>query len=334
MLSAEYGEAVGEHARSDAGGQPFWRTRLAFGRWSGPRVVSRRRLQVILGWLWLLDALLQAEPPNFSHSYPLGDLAQSVMGAPAWENHLIYHVIGPFVAHWPWWNLGAVLVQAAIGIALVRGRVPRLALGLSIAWSAVVWLVGEGLGTVPSGFGLAMFGAPGPAVLYALLAMLAWPTAGQRDVSKPRWTLAWTAAWGTAAALQVAWVYPVAQSWRANFEEVTLGQTNALATISRNLEHAVLLHPLAASVALGVAQAALALGCLLDPVHLRWWLTSAIGLCLVYWISGQMLGGILTWGATDVGTAPLLAALALAAWPKEHRTSSELVSPQAGDEIA
>ena len=68
---------------------------------SSRRLISRRGLQVTLGWLWFLDAVLQLEAPNFARDFPLGDLAQSVMGAPRWENRVVFSSISPFVAHWP-----------------------------------------------------------------------------------------------------------------------------------------------------------------------------------------------------------------------------------------
>lgn len=42
--------------------------------------MGRHQLRVVLGVLWLVDAALQAEPSNFARRYPLGELAQSVMG--------------------------------------------------------------------------------------------------------------------------------------------------------------------------------------------------------------------------------------------------------------
>lgn len=91
------------------------------GRWAERRLIGRRGLRIALGVLWLLDAGLQAEPEKFTRDYPLGTLAQSVMGAPHWVKHSIYAGIDPFVAHWFWWILASTLIQVAIGVCLISG---------------------------------------------------------------------------------------------------------------------------------------------------------------------------------------------------------------------
>ena len=114
-------------------------TRSARPEPPAPRLLTRRGLQKVLGALWLLDALLQLEPPNFARDYPLGDLAQSVMGAPGWENRAIFSGLTPFAAHWPWWNLASALLQGTIGLALVAGVGIRAAQTASRVWSAAIW---------------------------------------------------------------------------------------------------------------------------------------------------------------------------------------------------
>src|SRR5262244_667257 len=56
-------------------------------------------------------------------------------------------------------------------------------LAASIAWSLAVWWLGEGFGGIPAGTASPVNGAPGPVVLYAVLAVLLWP--GDRDPSAP-----------------------------------------------------------------------------------------------------------------------------------------------------
>jgi hypothetical protein len=290
-------------------------------QWSR-RLISRRGLQLALGWLWFLDALLQLEAPNFARDFPLGDLAQSVMGAPGWENRAVFSSIGPFVAHWSWWNLASALLQATISIALIIGYRVRWALVVSIAWSAAIWLIGEGLGMLPTGFAMALFGAPGAAVMYGVLAGLAWPAkpasfAG--DVARRPWAACWSIYWIGAAALQLPFVYATGQVFRAGFQESSSGQRTFLARSSTGVADVVLRHPVAAAVVLGLVELSVALGWLLDRRHPRRWLGLGIGISVAFWVVGQGLGGVLNWGATDPGTAPLVILLALVAWP--HRNS-------------
>jgi hypothetical protein len=284
--------------------------------WPTDRLLTRRALQVCLGWLWLLDAGLQAEPANFSAHYPLGQLAQSAMGAPAWENHLIFGGIRPFAPHWAWWNLAAIALQAAIGLCLVRGRLVKPALVLAFAWCGVIWLLGEGLGMLPTGFALMLTGAPGPAVLYALLGALAWPHPGRRDVGLRSWAVLWSALWGLAALLQLPLVYSPQVVLRANFVEFTSGQRAPLAHLSDFFARLASREPVAFSLALGLLELAIVAGWWLDRGHARRWLALGIALSALFWVVGQGLGGILSPGATDPSSAPLVVLLALAGWPR------------------
>ncbi|HEX3564363.1 MAG TPA: hypothetical protein VHU17_03250 [Acidimicrobiales bacterium] len=299
------------------------------------RLIGRRGLQVSLGWLWLLDALLQLEAPNFARDFPLGDLAQSVMGAPGWETRAVFSSISPFVAHWPWWNLASALLQGAIGIALIIGCRVRGALFVSLVWSAAIWLIGEGLGMLPTGFAMALFGAPGPAVMYGVLAGLAWPAKDGRSacrVSGRSWAACWSIYWLGAAALQLPFVYATGQVFRAGFQESSSGQRAFLARASHGVADVVLRHPAVAAAVLGLVEISAAVGWLLDRRNPRRWLGLGIGISVVFWVVGQGLGGVLNWGATDPGTAPLIILLALVAWPRRsprrHSQPSPVISPR------
>jgi hypothetical protein len=298
-------------------------------QWSRP-LISRRGLRVTLGWLWFLDALLQLEAPNFARDFPLGDLAQSVMGAPGWENRVIFSSISPFVAHWPWWNLASALLQATIGMALILGYRVRAALLVSMAWSAAIWLIGEGLGMLPTGFAMALFGAPGAAVMYGVLAGLAWPAkhglSGPAVARRP-WTACWSIYWIGSAVLQLPFVYATGQVFRAGFQESSNGQRGILARASDGVADVVLRHPAAAAVVLGLVELLLAVGWLLDGHHPRRWLGLGIGISVVFWVVGQGLGGMLNWGATDPGTAPLVILLALVAWPRRASGRDSQLGP-------
>lgn len=278
--------------------------------------MTRRSVRLVLGLLWLVDAGLQAGPADFARGYPLGDLAQSVMGAPPWENRAVYAAISPFVPHWPWWNLGAVLVQVVLGLALLTDRWPRAAVVASVAWAAGVWLVGEGLGLLPTGFAMLAFGAPGPAVLYAALGLLAWPRAGGRDLDRRAWLGAWLAYWVGGAFLHVPWVYPAGRVLSANFEEAGLGQPGWLEAPAHAAARAVAAEPLLWSVGLAAVELAVGLGALAPRDGARWALVAAVAVAAAFWVVGQELGGMLAAGATDVGTAPLVVVLALAGWPR------------------
>lgn len=107
-----------------------------------------------LGTLWLLDALLQAIPANWS-----GGLAGMVTAAP---------LASCASAHPALANLGVVLVQLTLGLMLLTGQRTRLALIGSILWALAIWAV--------TGFGGVFSPHPtdiGAPPLYALLALIA-----------------------------------------------------------------------------------------------------------------------------------------------------------------
>ncbi len=300
-------------------------------------LIGRRQLQVVLGWLWLLDALLQLEVPNFARTFPLGDLARSVMGAPGWENRAVFSGLSPFVAHWPWWNLASALLQAAIGMALIIGCRVRGALFVSIVWSAAIWLIGEGLGMLPTGFAMALFGAPGAAVASGALAGLAWPAKQGRSapgVARRPWAACWSIYWFGAAVLQLPFVYGTGQVFRAGFQESSSSQRAFLARASDGVAVVVLRHPNVAAMVLGLVELSVAVGWLLDGRNPRRWLGLGIGVSVVFWVVGQGLGGVLNWGATDPGTAPLVILLALVAWPRRSPRRHSQPGPVATPRLA
>ena len=78
-------------------------------------------------------------------------------------------------------NAAFATLQLLLAIGIAWRPAARLALAASVAWSVAVWWLGEGLGGVLTGSASPWNGAPGAAILYALLALLLWPA--DRDAS-------------------------------------------------------------------------------------------------------------------------------------------------------
>lgn len=127
-----------------------------------------------LGVLWIVNALLQAQPAMFTTSFVSNVLAPAAVGQPAW---IAVPMIGGMQL---WerapvlWNVAAVALELLIGALLLVGyRRPvwgRNGLILSIAWGLIVWYFGEGLGGLFVGSPTYLNGTPGSAMLYVLLA--------------------------------------------------------------------------------------------------------------------------------------------------------------------
>lgn len=293
-----------------------------------PGRIGRHHVRRALGLLWLLDAGLQCQPAFFHARTWTHDVAQSAMGEPPWVARVVHGAILLVSAHPAPANTAFVVAQAAFGLALLTDRLVRPGIVLSVPYAVGVWWVGEGLGVLPTGFGQLFAGAPGPALLYAVLALLAWPrrrTAAGTGTAAPghpdddalpgaaRWV--WVALWAGQALLLVPWVYPPAQVLRADLEENALDAPTWLLPAVHRVSAGVTTHPVATVVALGALQVAVGLGALAPRLR-RQVLAGGLLATVAFWVIGQDFGGVLVAGGTDPGTAPLVALLGLALWPR------------------
>ena len=142
----------------------------------------RRKLQLALAVIWLLDGILQYQPSMFSKAFPQMLAGRSagnaaVIASPInWSATLITH-------HLVALNAIFATTQLAFGLGIAWRPTVKLALGASVTWALAVWWLGEGLGGVLAGKASPVNGAPGAVLLYALLAVLLWPA--DRDPAAP-----------------------------------------------------------------------------------------------------------------------------------------------------
>ncbi|WP_426515467.1 hypothetical protein ACPPVQ_12730 [Diaminobutyricibacter sp. McL0618] len=245
---------------------------------------ARRRLQLALAALWLLDALLQVQPVMFTPSFATEMLAPTATGNPGWIAASILWA-SRLVEHAPaLLNAGFAGLQLAIGLGIAWRRSVRPALAVSVVWSLLVWWFGEGLGGLLTGGRDAMAGAPGAVLLYAVLAVLLWPTAKSTA--------------GSFVAAQP--VGPVA----ARVVWVVLWGGLVL------LSHAT---PL--GIAGSVVLAIVAIAVFLPPALMRVGIVIALVASAWIWVVGQSFGAVFSGDATDPNSGPLLALIALAYWP-------------------
>jgi hypothetical protein len=290
--------------------------------------LSRRQVRVALGLVWLLDAALQGAPALSTAGWWRTDLAQSVMGEPMAINHSIFWAVNIVAAHAAIWNSGFIVIQAALGLSLITGRFDRAAIVASILWALGIWWVGEGFGTIPTGFALLASGSPGPVLLYPLIGILAWPQTGPASLVYQRAaTTAWAVLWAGQALLQIPWTMPSSQVLVANIEENSQGQPGWLGAIAHTTEALARHHGVALSVTMVLVQIAVGIGVLL-PRSRRPALVAGITCSLVFWFTFQYLGGILGGDATDPSSAPLLILLALSLWPLPQRATRGAEIPE------
>ncbi len=141
----------------------------------------RRRLQIALGLLWLLDAALQFQPYMFSRAFATDVLAASAAGSPALiagpvrtASELVLHNVAA-------WNAAFAVTQLALAAGLLWRPAVRAALAGTIVWSLAVWWLGESFGGIFAGAASPLTGAPGAVILYALAALLAWPARDRKS---------------------------------------------------------------------------------------------------------------------------------------------------------
>jgi hypothetical protein len=274
-----------------------------------PPLDARRQLQLALAVLWLLDGVLQYQPVMFTASFPQM-LKAAAQGNPAfvaspvtWGAALIAH-------HEAVLNAVFATIQLALGLGIAFRPTVKPALAASVAWSLAVWWLGEGLGGLLAGTATPLAGAPGAVILYAVLAVLLWPAdradtppfPAARAVGPRAARSGWLAVWGTLALLAVL---PASQP----SEHMAAGGPAWLASLDARAASVLGNRPLLAAILVLIA-----VGIYLPARRIRPVLVLAVALSVVLWLA-QDLGGLLSGSATDPGSAPLLALLALAFWP-------------------
>jgi hypothetical protein len=282
--------------------------------------ITRRHLQVTLALLWLIDGALQLQPFMFGRGFTNKILDPAIQGQPGVVAAPLREVAHLVSAHPALANGTFAFIQIALGIALLSRRYSRRALGASIAWALGVWIVGEGLGGVATGSTL-LGGAPGAALLYAVIAVVAWPTHDSNADERPSWIAlpAWCALWLGGAVLQLVAGNNSSMSFTMMLRSAQSGAPSWIGGIDRHLAQ---LHLPSWTAALAISLYVLVAIWVLVPGWTRQ-LSIGIGtvLALTGWLLFQGLGDLSSGEATDLNTGPLVVLLAVAvlsaAYPRE-----------------
>jgi hypothetical protein len=291
---------------------------------AGPDV--RRVLQLGLAAIWLLDGVLQYQPVMFTSAFwqMLGSTSAGDPGVIArpinWNATLVDH-------HLVLANTMFATIQLLLGLGIAWRPTVRVALAASVAWSLAVWWFGEGLGGVLNGAASPLNGAPGAVILYALLAVLLWPSdrlvpsgalapfVAARAVGAHVARALWLVLWGGLAYFALTPANRAPRALHDTIAGMASGEPGWLAALDRHSAALVAHQGLAASIVLAVALAIVAVGVYLPAPVARAALILAIVLAAVIWVVGEAFGAILAGGGTDPNSGPLLALLALTYWP-------------------
>jgi hypothetical protein len=206
-------------------------------------------------------------------------------------------------------DVGFGLIQLALGAGILFPRTARWALAASVAWALAVWYLGEGLGGLFGGGASLLTGAPGAALLYAVLALAVSPRRGRdpRGQRPARWAaVAWAVAWLGGAVLQLLPGVDTNASISMALAMNASGAPAWLAAIGNHLSALVPDYGASIVIDLVVLQAFAGLGVLMGRRTRLAAVTVGIGLSLAYWVTGQDMGQLWSGIATDPSTAPLL----------------------------
>jgi hypothetical protein len=281
----------------------------------------RRWLQLGLAAIWLLDAILQLQSFMFSKGFSQ-TLSATAPGNPGFIAGPINWSARLIADHPTWTNAAFASVQLFLAVGIAWRPSVKVALAASIAWALGVWWLGEGLGGMLNGTGDPVMGGPGAVIIYAILAVLLWPTDrdGPFEAARPLGAHVargiWLILWGSLAVLAVE---PASsrtpQAMHDMIAGMAAGEPGWIASLDRNAANLVAGQGATVAIIVAVALALVAVGVFLPAPGARAALVLAVVLAAVIWVVGENFGAILSGSGTDPNTGPLLMLLAAAYWP-------------------
>lgn len=151
-----------------------------------------RILTASLGSLWLIDGILQLQPAMFTNAFVQTILAPNLQSQP----RVIVDIVAFGIRLWninpSWSDTILAFIQIFIGLLLLsilvfpaRENTRRFGLRLSVVWALVIWIFGEAFGNLFTGSATFYTGAPGSALLYAVIAIFL--LYALRDKEQQKW---------------------------------------------------------------------------------------------------------------------------------------------------
>jgi hypothetical protein len=270
---------------------------------------ATRGAQTVLGLIWLLDGALQFQSFMYSRGF-IQMLTAMSPGQPRWLASSINWGANIAAGNLGFYNTAFALIQVAIGVGLLYRRAVKQALLASFVWALFVWWFGEAFGMLFMNVASPLTGAPGAAILYALIGLVIWPggkPGGLLGIRGAR--VVWAALWllmaylwllqsssGADAIHDMINAAPSGMSWLSSMQDGFASITNG-----NGFVFAAILSALSAAIGIGVG---------VNGRFAKDLLALAVVLNVLYWLVGQGFGGIFQGGATDPNSAPLFILLA------------------------
>ncbi len=278
--------------------------------------ITRRTIQIPLGLLWLLDGALQLQRQMFTHNFATQVIGPNAQNQPLVIRGPIHFAVHTILLHPSLWDGFFALIQISLGILILIKRTTIYGLVGSVIWGLTVWYIGEGLGGLFNGHASLLMGAPGAALLYAIIALGVLPTKStkNKDAMRPAsWlTIVWAVIWLGGASLQLMQGQNTARGLSTMISSMASGAPGWLAALDNSVARHLASAGESAIIGLVIVQALIGILILLP----RPWRTLAVFsgsiVTLCFWSVGQAFGMFYTGLATDPNTAPLVILLGAA----------------------
>jgi hypothetical protein len=300
--------------------------------------VTPRTLRLALGAIWILDGLLKFQPHLFKPSFISNVIRPMAISQPTIIGSTISHMAN-FLSHEAtMWVAIFGLIEIGIGLGIMFERTVKRALVTSFIWGAGVFLFGEGLGMVLTGHTSPLLGAPGAVCFYILFGIIVWPkadpapdtvrfgvdssAAGRGVFGGTGAMVVWAAIWVFEAIL---WMLPFNRTGNAISSQMTtasIGEPGWYAHFLGSFGHAFMGAGVWVAVLLAAASMVIALGPFVSN-RPQFYVGLGIGLALLYWVTGEALGELLTGGGTDPNNGLIVALIGLSMLPLIPQRVSE-----------
>lgn len=278
--------------------------------------ISKRTIQICLAILWLLDGALQLQRQMFTSSFANKVLNPASLGQPAVVSGPIHFEVHLVLMHPAIFDAFFAIVQLGLGLLILFKRTARFGLFASVAWALGVWFLGEGFGGLLTGNVSLWMGAPGAALIYAVLALAVLPNRNGKNVNteKPAYWLpiVWAIVWVGGVFLQIEPNQNSTASISSMVSGMSAGAPGWLAQL--DISSGRFIHEQGYWFILLVVVIELLAGLLVFVPGYARKLAIMLGIALatVFWVLGENFGTFYTGVATDPNTGPLLILLGLA----------------------
>jgi hypothetical protein len=248
----------------------------------------------------------------FTRSFATQLIAGVGQGQPGFVSGPVHWVSTVIAAHPVAWNIPFAGIQLLLGVGLLVRRTARVTLAASIVWALLVWYLAEGLSGLASGHASLITGAPGSALLYAVLAAAAWPRGDSSREAPATWLpFAWAVLWLGAALYQALPGQNTGDAVASSLTAGTDGAPQWLASLDNSAGTWVAQHGLLVVILLVVVEGLIGVGALARRTRTAA-VACGLALTLATWVLGQDLGQLYTGQATDPNSGPLVALMAVA----------------------